>query len=92
MIRQLLPETLDYLARANTEHSKETYTVWSRSQVFGLTETQCFLGLLSAVLERNAPKEDWSSSQRGTGSYGSRGSSVMSVAESRAGSAMMAYR
>lgn len=90
MIRQLLPETLEYLAQTNTKHCGETYAMWSRSQVYSLTETQCFLNLLSAVLERNSPKEEVGLSCRGTGSYSSRGSSVMS--ESRASSVMMAYR
>ena len=89
MIRQLLPETLKFLADVNTKTSGAEYTSWSKSQTYGFSETQCFLNLLSAVLERNAPKIDSSSTYAGSSSYGSRGSSRMS---SRASSAMTSYR
>ena len=91
MIRQLLPETLKYLHEVNTESSREEYTLWSRSQVRGLTETQCFLGLLSAVLERNSPKDAvvGMSSRSTACSHSSRASSTM---ESRASSAMLTHR
>ncbi len=89
MIRQLLPETLEFLANVNTKHSGAEYTSWSKSQAYGFSETQCFLNLLSAVLEKNAPKIESSSSYAGTSSFGSRGSSRMS---SRASSVMTSYR
>lgn len=85
MIQQLLPETLEYLENTNTAHYGSEFTSWSKSQVYGLTETQCFLSFLSAVLERNSPKDDEALS------YTSRLSSAFT--ESRASSAMMSsYR
>jgi len=92
MIRQLLPETLEYLERVNTQHCGEEYTMWCKSQVHGLTETQCFLRLLSAVLERSFPKEDTSGMSTGRGSYSSRGSISTLMSESRTSSALLSYR
>ena len=89
MIRQLLPETLEYLENVATKHHGAEYTMWSRSQVHGLTETQCFLSLLSAVLEKNSPKDDSSQSYTASGSHSSRGSNT---SDSRAGSVMKSYR
>lgn len=91
MIRELLPETLEYLENVATKHHGAEYTMWSRSQVHGLTETQCFLSLLSAVLERNSPKDDSGLSYTASGSHSSRGNSTTS--DSRASSTVMkSYR
>ena len=92
MIRQLLPETLEYLEQTNLKHYGAEYRAWSRSQVYGMVETQTLLNLLSAVLERNSPKRDTESSYTGMSSRysGSRASSSMT--ESRATSAMTSYR
>ena len=90
MIKQLLPDTLVYLHEINTKCLGTTYTQWASSQVYGMTETQCFLNFLSAVLERNSPKVESSVTHTGLGSRSSRLSSRM---ESRASSAMLtSYR
>jgi len=87
MIKQLLPDTLEYLHNLNTEHLGALYTSHLQSRVSGITETRCFLNFLSAVLERNSPKVDSSLTYTGTASRSSRVSSQMT--ESRASSAML---
>lgn len=92
MIKQLLPETLEFLQEINTKCSSTPYSLWSNSQTYGMTETQCFLNLLSAVLERNAPKVESSVTHTGMTSRSSRMSSSR-LTESRASSAMLtSYR
>lgn len=92
MIKQLLPETLQYLHETNTRSVGALYLTWVDSQVYGVTETRCFVNLLSAVLERNAPKVDSSLAYTGTASISSRLSSSR-LTESRASSAVLsAYR
>ena len=86
MIKQLLPDTLEYLQNLNTKHSGPLYISHLQNRVFGITETRCFLNFLSAVLERNSPKVDSSLTYAGTASRSSRVSSQMSV--SRSSSAM----
>ena len=90
MIHQLLPETLEYLEGVNTQQHGAEYMAWSKSQVYGLSETHTFLSLLSAILERNSPKEDSGLSNTGMSSRSSRTTSAMS--ESRASSVMKTYR
>lgn len=87
MIKQLLPDTLEYLHNLNTEHLGALYTSHLQSRVSGIAETRCFLNFLSAVLERNSPKVDSSLTYTGTASRSSRVSSQMT--ESRASSAML---
>lgn len=92
MIKQLLPDTLQYLHETNTRCISALYSTWVDNQVYGLTETNCFVNLLSAVLERNAPKVDSTLTYTGTGSISSRLSSSQ-LTESRASSAVLsAYR
>lgn len=87
MIKQLLPDTLEYLQNLNTKQSGPLYTSHLQNRVFGITETRCFFNFLSAVLERNSPKVDsLSLTYAGTASRSSRVSSQMSV--SRSSSAM----
>ena len=89
MIKQLLPETLNYLQETNTRCLGALYSTWVDSQVYGVTETRCFINLLSAVLERNAPKIDSAFIHTGTASRlsGSR------LIDSRASSAVLStYR
>ena len=48
--------------------------------MYGFTETKCFLSFLSAVLEKNAPKEEvtgYSKSSRATSQAGSRSDSMV---------------
>ena len=94
MIKQVLPETLEYLQETNTKHLGAVYTEWSQSQVYGLTETRCFLNLLSAVLERNAPKVETALTYTGTASQlqSRPGSSRLSEVQSRASSVMWSAR
>ena len=75
MINQLLPETLTYLTAINSQHYGADYKMWRSSQVYGLIETQCFLRFLSAVLERNAPKEEMAAWSRSNTSRSSRANS-----------------
>ncbi len=90
IIKQLLPETLDYLYKTNTKSPGTSYSLWASSQTYGLSETQSFLNLLSAVLERNSPKVESSVTHTGMASRSSRMSSKM---ESRASSALLtSYR
>ena len=92
MIRQLLPDTLAYLHETNTRCLGALYSTWVDSQVYGVTETRCFTNLLSAVLERNAPKIDSAFTHTGTASIGSRVSTSRLI-DSRASSAMLStYR
>ena len=91
MIKQLLPETLNHLHETNTRYLGALYSTWVDSQVYGVTETRCFTNLLSAVLERNAPKVDSAFTHTGTASISSRLSG--SRIDSRASSAMLStYR
>ena len=92
MIKQLLPETLNYLHETNSRCLGALYSTWVDSQVYGATETRCFVNLLSAVLERNAPKIDSAFTHTGTASISSRLSSSRLI-DSRASSAMLStYR
>ena len=89
MIKQLLPETLQYLQETNTKCTGALYSSWADQQVYGMTETRCFLNLLSALLERNAPKVETALTHTGTGSRLSSGR----WSESRASSAVLStYR
>lgn len=93
MIKQLLPETLNYLHETNTRCLGALYSTWVDSQVYGVTETRCFVNLLSAVLERNAPKIDSAFTHTGTASMLSSRHSSSRLIDSRASSAMLStYR
>ncbi len=90
IIKQLLPETLEYLYKTNTKCLGTSYSLWASSQTYGTTETQSFLNFLSAVLERNSPKVESSVTHTGMASRSSHMSSRM---ESRASSALLtSYR
>ena len=74
MISQLLPDSLEYLLETNSKLKGHRYSTQLQSRVYGIAETQCFLNLLSAVMERNCPKVD-SSVYGGTASRTSKLSS-----------------
>ncbi len=80
IIKQLLPETLEYLHKTNTKCLGTSYSLWASSQTYGLIETQSFLNFLSAVLERNSPKIESSVTHTGMASRSSRLSSRASSA------------
>ena len=81
MINQLLPEALVYLTNINSQQWGAEYKLWRNSQIYGFAETQCFLKLLSALLERNAPKVEVAAYSRTTStsrsSQGSRSESMV---------------
>ena len=92
MIKQLLPETLSFLHETNSRCLGALYSTSVEGRVYGLTETQCFVNLLSAVLERNAPKVDSTFTHTATVSGSSRISSSRLI-DSRSSSALLsAYR
>ena len=84
MISQLLPDSLDYLQETSTKLRGPCHSSQPQSRVYGVAETQCFLRLLSAVLERNSPKADASV-------YGGTTASRCSGLSSRASESRMSH-
>lgn len=77
MIRQLLPKLLDY----TTTYGNTLAESVLEEAVPGVVLTEGFLTLLSAVLERNTPKQEFSAPITGTGS-GRIGSSASRLSTS----------
>lgn len=89
----MVPESLDYLNTVCSKHYGPEYrSSQAQQSSSGVAETRTLLSLLSALLERNCPTKEGSTTYSG---YGSRSSSSLrsasvagSISSSRCGSAV----
>lgn len=54
----MVPESVAFLERVGSKHYGPLFAAQGQLRVPGVAETQCLLGLLSAVLERNCPTRE----------------------------------
>ena len=93
-----MPESVAFLERVSSQRCGPLFAAQSQLRVPGVAETQCLLGLLSAVLERNCPTRESTLGYSTISRASSRRSSISSVLSftrshsgSRVGSALSSH-